>query len=342
MIACLALTSVLLVAFAFNRSLVAAVVIAMLLAVVSDLFYPSTVALGMELDVPRHLGTSVSRVVLWRGNSRRRNGRTFPGHGRRCRRGMEPVIMMLAGVAAAGAVVGVCLGHARPRHESVLDGAGLSINREVHPSRDRPSGFLACGTTWPLWRERPSAQATSRLQPASERGALLRTVKAAYVDAFVFEQPNLLVQTAREPGQAAIRPHNPMTGDDDADGIVSHGTADSQTRHAFLAKPPSHRAPSFPVRGDLPSKEFPQRRRQTSWRNLLPMGARGRRPMAGREPAKYSSSHALASSRTAAAVPSSAIMLPGMVSPKYFWPSIQRPHRLFPSLQRVIPPMGDS
>lgn len=118
MIACLALTSVLLVAFAFNRSLVAAVVIAMLLAVVSDLFYLSTVALGMSY-VPRHLGTASG---LSYGVAIAVGGMAEPFLGMAGDAvGLEPVIMMLAGVAAAGAVVGVCLGHARPRHESVLD-----------------------------------------------------------------------------------------------------------------------------------------------------------------------------------------------------------------------------
>lgn len=55
MIVCFALTAVFTVFFALNRSFAAAIVLAMLLAVVSDVCYPSSVALGMSY-VPRHLG----------------------------------------------------------------------------------------------------------------------------------------------------------------------------------------------------------------------------------------------------------------------------------------------
>ena len=54
---CLVATAVLAALFAFNRSVAAAFALAMLLAVAIDLFYPSTVALGMSY-VPRHLGTA--------------------------------------------------------------------------------------------------------------------------------------------------------------------------------------------------------------------------------------------------------------------------------------------
>lgn len=48
---------VIIAAFAFNRSVVVAVILTMLMAVVLDIAYPSTVALGMSY-VPRHLGTA--------------------------------------------------------------------------------------------------------------------------------------------------------------------------------------------------------------------------------------------------------------------------------------------
>ncbi|MDO4854144.1 MAG: MFS transporter [Coriobacteriia bacterium] len=57
MIACLALTALMLCMFAFNRSFIAAVLLVGLLAVATALFYPSTVALGMSY-VPRHIGTA--------------------------------------------------------------------------------------------------------------------------------------------------------------------------------------------------------------------------------------------------------------------------------------------
>lgn len=57
MIAGLALTSVLVVFFAFNRLYLVAVIIAVIAAIALCSFYPATVALGMSY-VPRHLGTA--------------------------------------------------------------------------------------------------------------------------------------------------------------------------------------------------------------------------------------------------------------------------------------------
>lgn len=54
---CFGILVLCLVAFAFNRSLVSAVVLACLLTCAANLFYPSFVALGMSY-VPRHLGTA--------------------------------------------------------------------------------------------------------------------------------------------------------------------------------------------------------------------------------------------------------------------------------------------
>ena len=51
------ITAVFVVVFALNQSVVAAFVFAALLAIASDLFYPSAVAQGMSY-VPRHLGTA--------------------------------------------------------------------------------------------------------------------------------------------------------------------------------------------------------------------------------------------------------------------------------------------
>ena len=54
---CFGILALCLVAFAFNRSLVSAVVLVCLLTCAANLFYPSFVALGMSY-VPRHLGTA--------------------------------------------------------------------------------------------------------------------------------------------------------------------------------------------------------------------------------------------------------------------------------------------
>ena len=106
MVVCLALTAVLLVAFAFNRSLVAAVALVVLLAIVSDLFYPSTVALGMGY-VPRHLGTASG---LSYGVAIAVGGIAEPFLGMAGDAvGLEPVILTLAAVAVVGVAIGACL-----------------------------------------------------------------------------------------------------------------------------------------------------------------------------------------------------------------------------------------
>ncbi len=104
LIACLASTAVLAVVFAFNRSVAAAIVLAMLLAVTIDLFYPSTVALGMSY-VPRHLGTasgfSYGVAVCVGGVASPflgTAGDTF---------GLPTVILAIAVVAAIGAALAV-------------------------------------------------------------------------------------------------------------------------------------------------------------------------------------------------------------------------------------------
>lgn len=98
MIVCLAVTAVLLCVFAFNRSFVAAVVLAGLLAVATDVFYPSTVALGMNY-VPRHIGTasgiSYGVVVAVGGAAEPFLGMAGDAFG------LIPVILILAAISVA-------------------------------------------------------------------------------------------------------------------------------------------------------------------------------------------------------------------------------------------------
>ena len=106
MIASLAATAVLLCVFAFNTSFVAALVLIGLLAVATDIFYPSTVALGMSY-VPRHIGTasgiSYGVVVAVGGVAEPFLGMAGDAFG------LAPVILILAAISAACALGGVAL-----------------------------------------------------------------------------------------------------------------------------------------------------------------------------------------------------------------------------------------
>ena len=106
MIGCLALMAALLVAFAYNRSLAVALALIALLAVAVDLFYPSAVALGMGY-VPRHLGMasgfSYGVAVAAGGIAEPFLGMAGDAVG------LEPVLLILAGVAVAGLAGAVAL-----------------------------------------------------------------------------------------------------------------------------------------------------------------------------------------------------------------------------------------
>ena len=103
---CMALTAVLLVAFAFNNSLVFAIVFAMLLAVTCDLYYPSAVALGMSY-VPKHLGMasgiSYGVVVAAGGIAEPFLGMAGDAIG------LAPVMLILAAIGVATTVACIAL-----------------------------------------------------------------------------------------------------------------------------------------------------------------------------------------------------------------------------------------
>lgn len=106
MIGCIAATVLLAVVFSLNRSLVVAVALAMLLAVSTDLFYPSAVALGMSY-VPAHLGMasglSYGIAVCVGGVAEPFLGAAGDAIG------LPPVIMALVGLAALGVVLALIL-----------------------------------------------------------------------------------------------------------------------------------------------------------------------------------------------------------------------------------------
>lgn len=106
MVVCCILAGVGIVGFAFNSSVVAALAITLVLAVTLDLFYPSTVALGMDY-IPRHLGMasglSYGVAVCVGGVAEPLLGLAGDAVG------LVPVMLALAAVSFASAVLGVIL-----------------------------------------------------------------------------------------------------------------------------------------------------------------------------------------------------------------------------------------
>lgn len=101
-LATFAIGVIVIVAFAFNRSVVAAVILTMLMAVALDIAYPSTVALGMSY-VPRHLGTASGMCY---GLAVCAGGIAEPFLGSAGDAiGLVPVMLILAGVCATAFVL---------------------------------------------------------------------------------------------------------------------------------------------------------------------------------------------------------------------------------------------
>lgn len=114
LVACLAITAALIAAFALNRSFVVAIALVMLLAISTDLFYPSAVALGMSY-VPRHLGTASG---LTYGVAVAVGGMAEPFLGMAGDAiGLTPVMLILAAVCAAALVGSLVLWRADRRTE---------------------------------------------------------------------------------------------------------------------------------------------------------------------------------------------------------------------------------
>lgn len=106
MVACLAATCAGAAAFAFNGSVALALALTLGLAVTVDLFYPSTVALGMGY-VPRHLGTASGMcygvAICVGGVAEPFLGAVGDGFG------LAPVMLALAAVALAGTALAMLI-----------------------------------------------------------------------------------------------------------------------------------------------------------------------------------------------------------------------------------------
>ena len=109
LITCLVLMVLLLIGFAFNRSFIAAIILVMILAIVLNVFYPSTVALGMSY-IPHHLGMASG---LTYGVAIAVGGVAEPFLGMAGDAlGVSPVMIILACVALIGTIGAIVLRHA--------------------------------------------------------------------------------------------------------------------------------------------------------------------------------------------------------------------------------------
>ena len=75
---------------------------------------------------------------------------------------------------------------------------------------------------------------------------------------FEGEEPYLPLDAARIARQAAVAPHDPMAGNDDADGIVSDSAAYGLCRDGFRALPAGDFTGDLSVGDRLPEGDLPQ------------------------------------------------------------------------------------
>lgn len=127
-IVCCAVTGAGIMAFAFNSVVTVALAITLVLAVTLDLYYPSTVALGMEY-IPRHLGMasglSYGVAVCVGGVAEPLLGLAGDAAG------LMPVMMALAAVAFAGATLSFLLKRLQGKKPAVQEEAGESTCAEL-------------------------------------------------------------------------------------------------------------------------------------------------------------------------------------------------------------------
>lgn len=163
-IVCFAATAAFIVAFALGGSLWLALAMAMLLAVASDLFYPSTVALGMSY-LPRHLGTasglSYGVAICMGGIAEPFLGMAGDAVG------LVPVMLALACVAAVGTLLTCIVAKVDTPSGAMAKRAGAGARRmaaAAAPSVVPEAQPAAVAGT------RPVAQGTRPTAPASEEG----------------------------------------------------------------------------------------------------------------------------------------------------------------------------
>ena len=61
---------------------------------------------------------------------------------------------------------------------------------------------------------------------SSRRCAVFWSEETVHSYAFVFQKPYLFIDTSGVSGQATVRPHNPVAGNDEGNGIVPNSSSD--------------------------------------------------------------------------------------------------------------------
>ena len=119
-------------------------------------------------------------------------------------------------------------------------------------------------------RRYEGAPAVSALQGC----AFLRSEQPRHIRFFEGEEPYLPLDAARIARQAAVAPHDPMAGNDDADGIVSDSAAYGLCRDGFRALPAGDFTGDLSV-GDRLPEGICRRISHTASRNGEPCRCRG-------------------------------------------------------------------
>ena len=88
--------------------------------------------------------------------------------------------------------------------------------------------------------------------------AFLRSEQPRHIRFFEGEEPYLPLDAARIARQAAVAPHDPMAGNDNADGIVSDSAAYGLCRDGFRALPAGDFTGDLSVGDRLPEGDLPQ------------------------------------------------------------------------------------
>ncbi len=104
--------------------------------------------------------------------------------------------------------------------------------------------------------------------------AFLRSEQPRHIRFFEGEEPYLPLDAARIARQAAVAPHDPMAGNDDADGIVSDSAAYGLCRDGFRALPAGDFTGDLSV-GDRLPEGICRRISHTASRNGEPCRCRG-------------------------------------------------------------------
>ncbi len=102
------------------------------------------------------------------------------------------------------------------------------------------TGFFFFQTNAPRWNP-----------PFLQRRSLTGDKVSAYIGFFKGEQRDFFINASRVSRQAAVTPHDPMTGYDDGDRVVSHRAADRLGGHRFQPLPLGNNAGNVTIRHNL-------------------------------------------------------------------------------------------